>query len=84
MELVKHEGNGGGGMQFKARNPIPLSAVSPLQSSFVFNYNNVVPSSLLSLGYRLDFFFSVKMAVRQHQWSSAALLLFPPPPLPVG
>lgn len=54
----------GGKNAVQGVKPDSPAAIPALQSSFIFNYANVLPSSLLSLGCRLDLVF-VKIAVKR-------------------
>lgn len=54
--------------------PNSPSATSPLQSRFIFNYTNVPPLSVLSLGCRLDLVFC-QNSCQKHNITGALLLL---------
>lgn len=64
----------GGKNAVQGVKPNSLSTISPLQSSFVFNYTNVLPSSLLSLGCRLHLVFC-QNCCQTHNINGALLLL---------
>lgn len=64
----------GGKNAVQGVKPNSPSAVSPLQSRFIFNYTNVPPLSVLSLGCRLDLVFC-QNSCQKHNITGALLLL---------